>query len=103
MFRMKHLAYNHTPNRTLVETMGRAIRRVLPVPLRVPPNTAGPVPIRRRILYLTGWILTIAIQAALLVLLSELVEVIHGVMSLYLDLAEQQLELTHLYVAATGP
>jgi hypothetical protein len=39
----------------------------------------------------------------LLVLVAELVEVIHGVMELYLDLAQQQLDLTSLYVAATTP
>lgn len=100
---MKHLAYQHTPNRTLVETMGRLIRRVLPGPLRVPPNTAGPVRLRSRLLVGLGWVLTLAIQAALLVLLAELVEVIHGVMNLYLDLAQQQLDLTSLYVSATTP
>lgn len=103
MNRMKHLAYRHSPNRTLAEAMLGGIRKVLPGPLRVPPTTAGPVRLRSRILIALGWLLTIAIQAALLVLVAELVEVIHGVMELYLDLAQQQLELTHLYVAATTP
>jgi hypothetical protein len=48
-------------------------------------------------------VLVLLIQAGLLVLIAELVEVIHGVMDLYLDLAQQQLDLTSLYVAATEP
>ena len=100
---MKHLAYVHTPNRTLVETMGAAIRRMLPGPLRSPKLGAGPVPWKTRILVAIGWLLTLAIQAALLILIAELVEVCHGVMELYLDLAQQQLDLTSLYVSATGP
>lgn len=56
-----------------------------------------------RVLTLVCWLLALAIQAGLLVLVAELVEVVHGVMNLYLDLAQQQLDLTSLYVAATGP
>lgn len=100
---MKHLAYHHQPSRALVETMGTAVRRMLPGPLRSPNVRGGRVSIRSRILVAVGWTLTLVIQAALLVLVAELVEVIHGVMTLYLDLAEQQIELTHLYVAATTP
>jgi hypothetical protein len=100
---MKHLPYDHSVNRSLAETLGSWVRQMLPGPLQRSPEGAGRVTLRSRLLVLLGWILTIAIQAALLVLLAELVEVIHGVMSLYLDLAEQQLELTHLYVAATTP
>jgi hypothetical protein len=55
------------------------------------------------VLCIVGWLVALIIQAALLVALSELVELVHGVMNLYLDLAEQQLELTSLYVAATSP
>lgn len=100
---MKHLPYNHSVNRSLAETLGSLARRMLPGPLRVPPTRAGRVSLRSRLLVTFGWLLTFAIQAALLVLLAELVEVIHGVMSLYLDLAQQQLDLTSLYVSATTP
>lgn len=103
MFPMKHLAYIHTPNRTLVETMGAAIRRMLPGPLRFPQVVEGRIPITSRILVGIGWLIVLAIQAGLLVLVAELVEVIHGVMDLYLDLAQQQLDLTSLYVQATTP
>jgi hypothetical protein len=49
-----------------------------------------------------GWLVALAVQAALLLLVAELVEVAHGVMELYLDLAQQQLDLTSLYVKATS-
>jgi hypothetical protein len=100
---MKHLAYRHSPNRTLVETMGNGIRQMLPGPLRIPQRSKGPGSIRSRILVAVGWLLTLSIQAALLVVIAELVEVVHGVMTLYLDLAQQQIDLTSLYVAATTP
>lgn len=103
MIPMKHLAYQHTPNRTLVETMGSLIRRMLPSWLQRSPEGASSVRLRSRLLIALGWVITFAIQAALLVLLAELVEVIHGVMNLYLDLAQQQLDLTSLYVSATTP
>ncbi len=76
---------------------------MLPGPLRFPQVVEGRVSIRSRILVCIGWLIVLVVQAALLVVVAELVEVIHGVMALYLDLAEQQLELTHLYVAATTP
>lgn len=100
---MKHLPYEHTPNRTLVETMGAAIRRMLPGSLRFPQDS-GPGPHwRTRILVGIGWLITLAVQAALILLVAEMIEVAHGVMELYLDLAQQQLDLTSLYVKATSP
>lgn len=103
MIRMKHLAYVHQRNVTLVETLGTFVRRMLPGPFRSPKLGAGPVPNHRWILVGIGWLITFAVQAALLVLIAELVEVAHGVMELYLDLAQQQLDLTSLYVSATSP
>jgi hypothetical protein len=50
-----------------------------------------------------GWLIALAVQAALILLIAELIEVAHGVMELYLDLAQQQLDLTSLYVEATTP
>jgi hypothetical protein len=70
--------------------------------LPFPQNRAGAPHWGRRIAVALVWVLALAIQAALLVLVAELVEVIHGVMELYLDLAQQQLELTSLYVEATS-
>lgn len=100
---MKHLPYGHSPNRTLAETLLRAIRRRVPVRMNVPPSASGREYTRGRLIVAFGWILALAVQAALLIALAELVEIIHGVMSLYLDLAQQQLDLTSLYVSATGP
>lgn len=100
---MKHSAYKHQRIEPLVETLGRLVRRMLPDPLRFPQVVAGRVPLRSRVLVAVGWILVLVIQAGLLVLIAELVEVIHGVMELYLDLAQQQLDLTSLYVSATTP
>lgn len=100
---MKHLAYTHSSNRALVETLTGWIRRMLPVPLRSP-NVRGTGHQRgRRILIALGWILTLVIQTVLLILVAELIELAHGLASLYLDLARQQLDLTSLYVSATAP
>lgn len=99
---MRHLAYTHSSNRTLVETICGWIRRMLPAPFRSP-NVRGAGTHRgRRLLVVAGWILTLVIQAVLLVLVAELIELAHGLASLYLDLARQQLDLTSLYVAATS-
>lgn len=73
-------------------------RRMLP-----PSGPARRSHLGRRVAVLLVWVLALAIQAGLLVLVAELVEVIHGVMGLYLDLARQQLDLTSIYVAATTP
>lgn len=100
---MRHLAYKHTVNRTLVETMASAIRGKLPPALRSP--NAGPaVPhLKGRLLVAVGWLIVLVVQAALLLLVAELIEIAHGVMELYLDLAQQQLDLTSTYIAATTP
>ena len=100
---MKHIAYSHEANIPLVEALHRRIRSCFPGPLRRPIRGADRTNWRAVVLSVIGWLVALAIQAALLVALSELVELIHGVMNLYLDLAEQQLELTSLYVAATSP
>lgn len=67
------------------------------------PAEPGQRQLGRWVLTSVCWVLALLIQAGLLVLVAELVEVIHGVMNLYLDLAQQQLDLTSLYVSATGP
>lgn len=75
---------------------------MLPGPLRFPQVRSGPGPVSGRILVAIGWLIALAVQAALLLVIAELVEVVHGVMELYLDLAQQQLDLTSLYVSATS-
>ena len=79
------------------------IRKVLPAPLRSPKYTGSGHLIRSRIVVALGWLVALAVQAALLLVIAELVEVCHGVMELYLDLAQQQLDLTSIYVEATTP
>ena len=100
---MKHLVYVHSRNVTLVETLGTFVHKMLPRPLRLPPRGSGRGHLWSRILVAVGWLITLAVQAALILLVSELVSVAHGVMSLYLDLAQQQLDLTSIYVEATTP
>lgn len=100
---MKHLPYGHTHNKSLAVTLLEGVRRMLPGPLRSP-RISGPGPhTGARIAVALGWLIALAVQAALILVVAELVEVIHGVMDLYLDLAQQQLDLTSLYVSATGP
>lgn len=100
---MRHLAYRHPVNKTLAGTMLGGIRKVLPAPLRSPNAGGAGAHAGARIAVGLGWLIALAIQAALLLLIAELVEVCHGVVELYLDLAQQQLDLTSLYVSATGP
>ena len=103
MIRMKHLAYTHQSNRTLAETMFRRIRKMLPGPLQVPQVRSGPGCIWARLLVGVGGVIAQAVEPARLLVIAELIEVAHGVMELYLDLAQQQLDLTSLYVSATSP
>jgi hypothetical protein len=100
---MKHLAYRHPVNKSLAVTMLEGIRVMLPPALRSPKLGAPAVPWKGRLLVAGGWLIALVIQAGLLVMVAELVEVIHGVMDLYLDLAQQQLDLTSLYISATEP
>jgi hypothetical protein len=100
---MKHLAYVHTPVKSLVETLVGGTVRMLAARLLPPNGKAGGTHWGRRLAIALLWILALGIQAALVILISELVEIIHGVMELYLDLAQQQLDLTSIYVAATTP
>lgn len=97
------MSYQHSRNKSLVETLTGGIARALVARLVGSPVEPRRSPLGRRLLVSVCWLLALAIQAGLLVLVAELVEVIHGVMELYLDLAQQQLDLTSLYVAATEP
>lgn len=100
---MKHASYVHTPVKSLVETLVGGTVRVLTRRFRPPLGTPGHSQLGRRLAIALIWFLALVIQAGLLVLVAELVEVIHGVMELYLDLASMQLDLQSTYVAATTP
>lgn len=94
---MTHLAYVHSINRSLAETMFEGIRRVLVRPAPIPPGPAGRTSCRRRVITVGAYVLALIIQAALLWLLAEMVQLAHGVMELWLELANQQLDLVSLY------
>jgi hypothetical protein len=96
---MTHLTYSHSDNRSLVETMFEGVRRVLVGRRQIPPVPAGRTSCRRRIFTVAGYLLALVIQAGLLWLLAELVQVVHGVMELWLQLATQHLDLISLYNA----
>ena len=100
---MKHLAYTHSWNYSLVETLSSLIRRMLPGPLRRPHVVAGRVPIWSRLLVCLGWILVLVIQAALVIVIKDVITLCHGVIDLYLDLATLQLDLQSQYVTVTTP
>lgn len=76
---------------------------MLPAPLRSPKVQGSRHPWKGRLIIGLSWLIALAVQAALLLLVAELIEIAHGVMELYLDLAQQQLDLTSIYVAATSP
>ena len=69
----------------------------------LPPATAGHSRFGRVLAVCALWIMALVIQAALIALVAQLVDVIHGVMGLYLDLSRIQLDLTSQYVSATTP
>lgn len=100
---MKHIAYVHTNSASLVEILSRVIRRALPAGLRTPPSQAGPRTWRSRVLVCIGWLIVLVVQAALILVIREVIQLCHGVIDLYLDLAKLQLDLTSQYVAATTP
>lgn len=100
---MKHLAYSHQVNIPLAVAIATGVRRLLPGPLRAPIVPAGPGRIRSRVLVCIGWLLVLVVQTALILVVREVIELCHGVIGLYLDLAKLQLDLTSQYAAVTTP
>lgn len=100
---MKHLAYSHSATRALAEIMVCWIHQMLPRPLRSPKLRRGRGLTLRRWLIVIGWIIAIVIQAGLLWLVAEMVQLVHELMTIWLDLAAQHLDLLDLYVTATSP
>jgi hypothetical protein len=100
---MKHLAYSHAPNVSLVGAVAHLTRHALRLDSRSPivrrPRDAW----RSRLLTCGSWLIVLCVQAALILLVAELVELAHGVIGLYLDLAKIQLDLSSQYVAVTNP
>lgn len=100
---MKHLAYRHAANVPLVVAMFRWIRQLVPVINTDPPIGAPRTSWRSRLLVALGWLLALIIQAALILVIREVITLCHGVIDLYLDLAKLQLDLSSQYVAVTSP
>ena len=96
---MTHIAYTHSPNVSLVGAMTSWIRHILPVTLIDPPSETRGRVWPRRLLICLGWLIAVATQFGLLWLLREVISVAHGLMELWLQLANQQLDLVSLYNA----
>lgn len=94
---MKHLAYEHQRNVSLIGASWRLLRRMVPGRLKPSPGLAGWPWCRRYVLSAAGIILALVIQFALIWLVAEIVQVAHGLMELWLELATQHLDLLSLY------
>lgn len=100
---MKHLAYSHRPLTPIVAETLSWIHQLLPRRLQGTGRAGGAPSWRGRLLCIIGWLLALVIQAALILVIKEVIELAHGVIGLYLDLAKLQLDLTSQYVSATSP
>lgn len=75
------------------------IRQALPVQLIDPPKEPRRRAWPRRLAIILGWLIAVVVQCGLLWLLREVISVAHGLMELWLQLANQQLDLVSLYNA----
>lgn len=75
------------------------IRHILPGSIIRPPSETPRRVWPRRLCIILGWLVAVVVQAALLWLVAELVQVAHGLMELWLQLANQQLDLVSIYNA----
>jgi|SRR6476620_4342868 len=96
---MTHLLYTHSPNVSILGAMTSWIRHALPVQLVDPPSEPRRRVWPRRLLVCIGWLVAVVVQCGLLWLLREVIAVAHGLMELWLQLANQQLDLVSLYNA----
>lgn len=96
---MTHLLYSHSHNVSIVGAMTSWIRHALPVQLLDPPQEPRRRVWPRRLLICIGWLIAVVVQCGLLWLLREVISVAHGLMQLWLELANQQLDLVSLYNA----
>jgi len=94
---MTHLLYTHAPNVSILGAMTSWIRQALPVQLLDPPSETRRRVWPRRLLICLGWFIAVTTQFGLLWLLREVIAVAHGLMELWLQLANQQLDLVSLY------
>ena len=94
---MTHLLYSHSPNVSILGAMTSWIRQALPVALIDPPKETRRRVWPRRLLIALGWFIAVVVQCVLIWLLREVISVAHGLMELWLELANQQLDLVSLY------
>ena len=100
---MSHIAYRHARNVSLLGASVDWIRRALSLTTN-DPHVAERRSARRSRLWTCGsWLVVLCVQAALILVVAELVELAHGVIGLYLDLARIQLDLSSQYVEVTTP
>lgn len=96
---MTHLIYSHSPNVSILGAMTHWIRHVLPLPTETPIRAERRRTWPTRLCIALGWFVAVAVQCGLLWLLREVISVAHGLMELWLQLANQQLDLVSLYNA----
>lgn len=96
---MTHILYTHAPNVSILAAMTDWIRHVLPLPTRSPIVAERRRTWPSRLLICFGWLIAVVVQCGLLWLLREVISVAHGLMELWLQLANQQLDLVSLYNA----
>ena len=100
---MKHIAYVHASNVSILGGMTDWLRHRV-VPIETTPNVARPsARWRSRLVKALGWILVLLIQALLVIVVRDVIQLCHGVIGMYLDLAKLQLDLSSQYVAVTTP
>ena len=100
---MKHILYTHQRNVSLLGAVAHWTRHLLPV---TDPSPIGGAPRSRwrsRVLVAVGWVCVLVVQAALILVVREVIQLAHGVIGFYLDLAKLQLDLSSQYVAVTTP
>lgn len=100
---MKHILYTHARNVSLVGAVAHWTRHLLPVTTRSPIDGDTRSRWRSRVLVALGWVCVLVVQAALVLVVREVIQLAHGVIGFYLDLAKLQLDLSSQYIAVTSP
>ena len=100
---MTHILYRHARNVSLLGAVAHWVRHVLRFTTNDPHVAETRGTWRSRVLVCVGWAIVLVTQAALILLVKELVVLCHGVIDLYLELAGIQLDLTSQYISATNP
>jgi hypothetical protein len=100
---MKHLVYGHSRLTSLLSATHRWVYQLLVGRRRFPRDVPAGRRRQRKAGAIMLWFLAWIITAVLILVTAQLVELVHGVIDLYLDLADLQLALQSQYVAVTNP